>query len=235
MLSGESLSNLKSKGIILRKNGYSYCLINQKLGVAKSTLSGWLRNIPYKPNLTVLKRIKDAPIKSAQVLRNKRIRSLDKLRILTEKEVGEISKRDLWMIGVGLYIGEGSKNKVGIVRIVNSNPKVIRLAMQWFQKVCALGLDNFRLAIHIYPDNDLEQTIQFWSKITGIPKQQFGKTQIDRRKNKSIKNRGRLPYGTAHLTVRANGRKEFGVYLFRRISGWIEAVEKQIHAGMVQW
>ena len=235
MLSGERLLNLRSKAIHYRKNGYSYNLINQKLGVAKSTLNGWLRDIPYKPNLTVLKRIKDAPAKSAQVLKRRRIENLKKLRSVTEKEIGKLSKRDLWMLGIGLYIGEGSKGRKGSVRIVNSDPEIIKMAMMWFRKVCGLGFDNFSLAIHTYPDNDLERTIQFWFKITGIPKRQFGKTQIDRRKNKSIKNRGRLPYGTAHLTIRANGNKEFGVHLFRRIIGWSEAVVKQVHAGMVQW
>lgn len=69
--------------------------------------------------------------------------------------------------------------------------------------------------------------MNFWSKATGIPKKQFGKTQIDRRTNKSEKKKRKLPYGTIRLTVRTKGKKEFGVSLHRRIMGWIETALNQ--------
>lgn len=116
---------------------------------------------------------------------------------------------------------------------MNSDPEVIKTAIKWFKEVCDLNTENFTLTIHTYPDNNLKETINYWSKITGIPKKQFGKTQIDRRTNKSKKKRGKLPYGTAKLSVKSNGKKEFGVFLHRRIMGWIEASLKQINAGVV--
>ncbi len=122
------------------------------------------------------------------------------------------------MLGLGLYIGEGTKSHY-IIRVINANPKVIRLAIRWFEDCLGLSKKNFSLRIHLYPDNDVEKCLKFWSKYTNIPISQFRKTQIDTRKKKESK-RGKLPHGTAHLTVKSNGKKEFGVFLFRKIREW---------------
>jgi len=219
--------SLKERTIEYRKQGYSYNMISEKLGIAKSTLSDWLREIPYKPNEEVLKRVKLGQLKSAQFKHNQRLASIAAMRSLAKKELGKIMKRDLWLLGIGLYLGEGSKLYERI-RIINSDPAIIKLAIKWFKEICGLKDRNFSLAIHIYPDNDIETTINYWSKVTGIPKKQFEKVQIDRRINKSGKKKRKLPYGTAHLAIRANGKKEFGRVLHRRIMGWIEATLNQI-------
>ena len=71
------------------------------------------------------------------------------------------------------------------------------------------------------------------SKITGVAKKQFGKTQIDIRINKSKTKRKSLPYGTLHLRIRSGGKKEFGKRLHRRIMGWIESITEQISACII--
>lgn len=202
-------------------------MISKKLGVAKSTLSNWLQKIPYKPNKEVQKRISRKHLKMVSIRKNQKSASIAKMKKLAKKELGKLTKRDLWLLGIGLYLGEGTK-KQEAVQITNSDPKTIRLTIKWLKKICGLNTANFHIAIHTYPDNDLEETINFWSIITGVPKNQFGKTQIDRRVNKSTKKKNTLPYGTIRLSVRANGQKDFGVNLHRRIMGWIETSFKQI-------
>jgi len=219
--------SLKERAINYRKCGYSYGMISKKLGLSKSTLSDWLKEIPYKPNKEVLKRIKLASIKSAQIAHNRRVANIIAIKKLAKKELGKLTKRDLWLLGIGLYLGEGSKSCERI-RVINSDPKIIKLAIKWFKEICGLKNENLNIAIHIYPDNNVKNTINYWSKITKIPKEQFGKTQIDRRVNKLDKKRRKLPYGTAHLYVKSYGKKEFGNSLHRRIMGWIEAVLNQI-------
>ena len=221
-------SGFKRKAIQYRRQGYSYSMISEKLGLSKSTLSNWLKEIPYKPNSKVLKRIQLAPAKSAEVVHNRKVANIVRTKRLAKKELDKLTKRDLWMLGIGLYLGEGTKMQES-TRIINSDPEIIKTAIAWFKKICGLSVKNFTIAIHTYPDNDIKKTISYWSKVTGIPKNQFGKTQIDRRTNKSNKKRRRLPYGTAHLTIKANGKKEFGVNLHRRIEGWIEAALSQIN------
>jgi len=221
------LLSVKEKAIDYRKKGYSYSMISKKLGLAKSTLSDWLKEIPYKPNKAVLKRIQLAPAKSAEIVHNRKVANIVKIKKLAKKELGKLSKRDLWLLGIGLYLGEGMKLQESI-RVINSDPEIIKAAIKWFRKVCNLSTENFALTIHTYPDNNISETINYWSKVTGISKKQFGKTQIDRRTNKSGKKKRKLPYGTAHLVIRSRGKKEFGVNLHRRIMGWIEATLSQI-------
>lgn len=110
--------NLKKLALQLRKSGYSYSLIVKRTGVAKSTLSYWFRKIEYRPNKLVLKRIKESVLKSSKVLRDRKIRNIKIAKDFAFKELGKLSRRDLWLMGMGLYLGEGAKNKTQMVRIM---------------------------------------------------------------------------------------------------------------------
>ena len=46
------MRSLKWRAVDLRQKGWSYNVITARLGVSKSTLSHWLRTIPY-PTVTV--------------------------------------------------------------------------------------------------------------------------------------------------------------------------------------
>jgi len=129
----------------------------------------------------------------------------------------------LWLLGLGLYLGECSKT-YEMVRIINSNPQIIRVAVKWFKEICQLENANITIALHLYPDNNINECIKYWQKETNLPFTQFRKTQIDKRMDKSNKRKNKLPYGTAHLTIIGNGNKNFGVKLHRKIMGWMEHV-----------
>lgn len=219
--------SIREKAIDYRGKGYSYNMISGKMGLSKSTLSDWLKEIPYKPNREVLKRIQLAPAKSAEIVHNRKVADIIRIKRLAKKEFGQLTKRDLWLLGIGLYLGEGSKLYEHI-RILNSDPEIIKIATKWFREICGLKNKNFIPSVHLYPDNNIKETIRYWSRIIGISEKQFSKTQIDRRTNKSGKKKRKLPYGTLHLQIKSCGKKEFGVSLHRRIMGWIEAVLNQI-------
>jgi transcriptional regulator with XRE-family HTH domain len=209
------------QAVILRKKGWSYNVIINRLGVSKSTLSNWLSDVPFVPNAATLKRIKNGPAKSAERRRKQKKDNIRTLHKAASEELGMISQRDLWMMGIGLYIGEGSK-KFEEVRIVNSNSQVIRLMVIWLTQVCKVPKRNLQLRLYAYPDTDIKKAIKFWLHITGLPSESFAKVQIDERKNKKAKKWKQLPNGTLHIIVRSWGNKSLGVTLHRRISGWIE-------------
>lgn len=220
---------LREQAIQLRQKGWSYNIIHERLNVSKSTLSHWLRDISFTPNSTVIKRIHEGPAKSGALRHQKRMDTIKEAKVIGARDVGGFTERDLFMLGTGLYIGEGSKNYEDI-RITNADPNVIRMAMQWFRVVCNIPEQNFSLVIHLYPDNSKKSAIKFWSDITQIPVAQFGKIQIDTRVGKSPKKHRLLPYGTIDIRVKACGIPQYGVLLHRRIMGWIEAVNR---AGIV--
>ncbi len=211
----------------MRKQGDSYSMITSKLDVSKSTLSSWLKEIPYEPNEKVWARIKSGPLKSGKIKHNKKVQDIARIKKISGQELGKITARDVWMLGLGLYLGEGSKS-YEIIRIINSDPKIIKLAVKWFKNTCGLSSKNITIAIHLYPDNDEKECLTYWSKAVNIPLVQFRKTQVDSRTDKSDKKMRKLPYGTAHVTIVSNGNPDFGVNLHRRIMGWIESSLGQI-------
>lgn len=221
---------IRMQALQMRQAGYSYGFISERTGLTKSTLSDWLSGIPYTPNTEVIERIGKA--RAASGAKKSFIRQQNVLKAIQEarRELGTFSKRDMRLFGLGLYLGEGTKSQ-DCVRIVNSDPRVILLAMAWF---CSLGLEKrqFVMTLHLYPDSDVKQCLRFWSRTTGVPRSQFLKTQIDMRTNKKSFKTGKLPYGTAHLGIRALGNKNHGTYLFHKIMGSINVIVEK-SAGLV--
>jgi hypothetical protein len=214
---------IKSRAIELRKQGYSYSYISKAISVPKPTLSEWLCKVPYSPNEHTIGVIGKA--RAASGVRKGEIKraTLENARLQALKDIGEISKRDLFMLGLGVYIGEGAKS-YNITRIVNANPEIIRLSIRWFREACGIGLGNLKIRLHLYPDNNPEECLNFWSKQTSVPKSQFYKPIVDIRANKKMAKGGKLPYGTAHLLVVKLDNEKLGVKLHRLILAWMERV-----------
>ncbi|MES2088305.1 MAG: helix-turn-helix domain-containing protein [Patescibacteria group bacterium] len=217
--------SIRQRALELRKAGFSYSAISEKVKITKGTLSAWLGNVPYVPNKETLLKIGKARTASTLAKHKLKIKSIAEANEQAKMDIGSLNKRDIFMLGVGLYLGEGTKTH-NIVRVVNANPQVMSFAVRWFREVCGMKNSNFRLRLHVYPDNNIAESIKFWSNATSVPQSQFQKTSIDTRTGKKMFKRGKLPYGTAHLTIKSEGKKEFGVFLARRINGWISEVLK---------
>ena len=180
----------KQKAIKLRKEGYSYNYIADRVGVSKGTLSCWLAEVPYTPNKDTISRIGKARAKSGEVKSLQKLNSIKLAKSEAKQEIGFINKRDLFMLGLALYIGEGSKS-YGVVRVINANPDVIVFMIKWFKEIFGMSDKNFVVRLHIYPDNNEAECLNFWQKKTGLSSLQFQKTQVDIRKNKKLAKRGK--------------------------------------------
>lgn len=215
----------KQKVVTMRQDGWSYSDISHQLGVSKGTLSAWLRDISYSPNATVRDRIKTGQGIYGVRRHEERITEAQDLKIQGQLEVGDVSQRDLWMLGIGLWLGEGSKT-LEQIRLVNSDPTIIRLFVRWLKEICELEDNNITLAMHLYPDSVETDCKSYWSNVTGLPLTQFRKTQIDRRLDKKLVKFGKSPFGTLHVTVVSNKNLDRGVRLHRRMMGWVAAATK---------
>lgn len=222
----------REKALSLRKRGFSYAYIASKTGLSKSTLSGWLAEVPYTPNAETLLAFGNARTAASARKAKMRQESIEEIRKIAVKDIGKPSRRDLFVFGLGLYLGEGSKIN-GQIRIMNSDPRIIKTSIAWFQM---LGVEKrqLRLRMHLYPDSNIKRCLQFWSRTTTIPISQFHKNQIDSRTDKKATKRRKLPFGTVQLTVQSGGRKEYGVLFFRKIQLWNDVLLSEIEkAGVV--
>ena len=193
----------KLEAIKLRKEGFSYSYISSKISVAKSTLSLWLKDIEFKPNNFTQNIISQSQKQPAVIRRFDKAVSVKSAIEYADKKVGPMSERDIFLLGVGIYIGEGSKSG-NFVRVANSDSRIIKFAIKWFKKCFGLKDSNFKVRIHIYPDNDEKKTLSFWKNALNLKNQSFHPFYIDKRLNKRTKKANVLPHGTAHLSVVSN-------------------------------
>jgi hypothetical protein len=213
----------KPEAMKLREAGYSYAMIKSELGISLSTLSSWFKDKPFTPSQAVLKRIRTGQYSYGARRKKERAIEINTLKAVGLQEVGILSKRDLWMVGLGLWIGEGSKTTEQL-RLANSDPQVIALWVHWLKEICGFQGSDIFLTLHLYDDSNEEQCKKYWKKVVGMQDIRFGKSQIDKRQNKIRIKKGKLPYGTVHVSVRSNGNPEKGVRLYRRFKGWISAI-----------
>lgn len=198
-------------------------MISKELDIARSTLSDWFRDRPYTPNPEALKRATLGRTKYGQMKRDARIKETDALLLKGRNEIGNLTQRDLKMVGLGVWLGEGSKTTEQI-RLANSDPTIIRLWMRWLREICGVSNEHIIIRMHLYLDSDELVCREYWQTITGLPISAFRKTQFDQRVKKIRLKAGKLPHGTVHIIVIGNGDPEKGVRLYRRMKGWVSAI-----------
>jgi len=219
----------KQKAISLREEGKSYGEINKILGIAKSTLSTWLKDLPISKkvktqNINKAKFVWADNIKRFNQLRSEKYQKETQLLIKNfSLEVSSLSNRDLFFIGLALFWAEGGKREKWNVRFVNSDPMIIRSIMRFFREVCNVADEKFTLNMHIYPNIEENEAKGFWSKVTNLPLTQFRKSQNQISKSSKFKRPvDRLSYGTLHINIGdAN--------LNKKIKGWILGLSQQIN------
>lgn len=206
----------------LRRKGLSYKEILQHVSVSKDTLSRWCKDIQLteeqKERLLQNKQFgqKKGSLVAAENKRKKRISTTLAIHHQAKKEVGQLSDRDKFLLGVALYAGEGYKMD-GKVGFTNADPKIIAFMVNWFLRFGEISEGKIRGAIWLHEGLNEEQAKDFWSQLTGIPLQQFHKTYIAKNKMDSKKIRKNLhEYGIFSIRIADS-------QLHRKIMGWIYA------------
>lgn len=213
------------KAIKLRKRGFSYKEIMQRVpNLSKSTISGWCKYMELSPKEQKLleervkTRIEKGRIKAGIKLRENRIKRMNKTIDEAEKQVSKLVKNPLFLIGLILYWSEGTQ-KTNTFSFINSDPLVIKIMIEWIEKICKIPKDKIRLGLYIHKIYAHENCERFWSKQSGIPITQFCKTVYKPTPHKIKRN----PDYKGCLRIQCGG-----VDLFRRFLGWRKGVLKYL-------
>ncbi|MGK3093661.1 hypothetical protein ACG93S_29365 [Streptomyces sp. WAC01490] len=209
--------DVRAKARELRLQGMTYDQIQVELGCSKSSISLWVRDLP-KPERK-RSREKSSAIGrrgwEATLQRRDVERQAQKQR--AADEVGAMTDRELFLLGVGLYWAEGTKSKPyrtqERVTFVNSDPGMIEIFLAWLR---LLAVDDTRLRFHvlIHETADVAGAERFWADLTGAAPSAFGKTSLKKHSPKTNrKNVGENYRGC--LAVRVLKSAE----LYRRIEG----------------
>jgi transcriptional regulator with XRE-family HTH domain len=216
--------------IKLRRQGKSYREIAKTAGVSKNSVSRRCKGLKLsKAAQKILEKKSNYPkelFRKYNQLKARNVRSENqKIKKEAAKEIRPLSKYALKLIGATLYWGEGWKRenpgKYHGICFVNSDPNMVKLFLHFLREVIQVPEEKLGVNIRIHPNIDTPSVINFWSKVTKIPKERFHiSTQISRlSRGKRPKNS--LPYGTLKLSV--NDRRKF-----QQIKGWIDGLIRQI-------
>lgn len=200
---------VSSKGGLITnmlKRGHSYKEIHKNLKVSKTTINHWFKKLPKKDQENIKKhRIKNwqkAYRKTAKKIKKETKRKEKKIQKKAAGEVGEISKRELFLIGLALYWGEGNKREKNQIQFTNSDPKMISLMMRFFRKIYQVKEEKFYMQMVLHEGVSTEIALKFWSKLTNVSREQFKKPCFSiSKRSKGKRNPKRLPYGTLQIRI----------------------------------
>lgn len=187
----------------LRKNGLSYSQIKQVLNVSKGTLSVWLREYPLsRQQINELRAWNEKRIeKFRETMQRKRRERLLRVYTLQKNELLPLTKKNIYIAGLFLYLGEGLKATTAEVSISNTNPEVIKFFIYWLTKICSIPKKSLRARLHLYSDMNPEREISYWINILGLSKEHFRKPYIKKNSKDRINYRGSFGHGTCNLIV----------------------------------
>lgn len=212
----------KEEAIRLRKKGFSMNEIARTVNISKGTVSLWVRDIELttKQRNSLTKRGF-----SVSAIEKRRINRIENTRLKhqivvdkAKQDIETISRQELLLIGVALYWGEGSKVNRNVASLANSDPAVIKIMMKFFKEICNVKPEKFRGHIHTFSHKNVKEAEDYWSRVSGIPLNQFYKTYS----KPSIASKGKkdsLPYGTLQIYV-----CDTNVAL--TIKGWMERLRE---------
>lgn len=215
----------REKAVKLRREGESIRSIAQQLDISKSTASYWCRDVILSPDQIQALQEKmrtagaRALFQAAQKKRMRRRETENDQRKKGYKKVGEINKRDLFILGLGLYWGEGYKESSGELGFTNSDPEMIQIYMEWLKRI--FEVDTTRLVARITINNRhserIEKITEYWSEITEIPIDQFTKPSLINTRSKKKFENSENYFGTLRIKVRS------GTKLKQEILGSLQA------------
>lgn len=155
----------------LRAQSWRLPDIAKELGVSKSSVSLWVRDVEFVPNprrRSYWTRENPHPMHVAKLA------EIERCKLEGRELVGELSERELLVFGLALYAGEGAKTD-GSVRFANSDPRLIAVFLMWLRHFFEIDESRLRLRLYLHDGLDIDGANAFWSDLTGIPLSQFGK------------------------------------------------------------
>ena len=198
----------------LRSQGLSLDEIAARVGASKSSVSKWVRDISLTAEqadaLVSKQRANAANIVGWS--RCARASRWEAFHRQAEQQYEELCKDPNFMFGLALYIGEGAKSDSNTANITNCDPRVIRKAIQFFERIGAAH-DKIKCQVFIHGDCEEAVVRKFWTEQTGLTVSAHLIRSVSR-SSKGKKPRVQ-PHGTCRVFV-------CSTYLRQKIEQWMQ-------------
>jgi hypothetical protein len=217
--------DLRENARRLRTKGESIKVIAKQLSVSPSTVSFWCKDVKLSEDqIKELERRAHDPHYGRRLeysLKQQRARQEKTKKLFDEgiKEVGALSKRELFIAGTALYWAEGFKSD-SLAGFCNSDPNMIKIFIYWLKKCFAYTNEDLRLRVGLnesFKDKvgDIED---YWSKLLDIPMSQFQKPFFQKVKWQKKYDNPENYHGVLRIRVRKS------TDFLRKIHGFIEGL-----------
>jgi hypothetical protein len=216
--------DLRDKARELRLQGWTYDQIQVELGCSKSSISLWVRDLPKPERRDPSEQAKLASRKRWEHELAVRDEARQRTKEAAKQAIGGLSARELFLVGVGLYWAEGTKDKPydrrENVTFVNSDPGMIQVYLSWLD-LLRVERERLRFNVMIHENADVPGAEQYWADLVGADRSTFNKTTLKKHNPKTVrKNTGESYRGCLAIKVLQ------GADLYRRIEGsWYGIVE----------
>jgi transposase len=213
--------DLRARARVLREQGLAYKQIAAELGVSKSSVSLWIRDMARPERLSYeecAKRQAAAVSAYWTAERARRDEASGAIRSVASNSIGTLNEREILIAGAIAYWCEGSKSKpyrrYHRVVFMNSDPGLIRLFLRFLQ-VAGVKQDQLRFRLSIHESADVAASQDFWIRITRADPAQFHRPSLKKHNPATVRLNTTAEY---HGCLRIDVLR--GATLYNQIEGW---------------
>lgn len=171
----------------LRRTGYSINEIVKSLSIPKTTVWHHIKKVTVDPEYVSL--LKSKISSGSRCRRDKKLKIAEELA----KKMLNSHDREYLLALVMLYWAEGCKKAFNFV---NSDGRMVDLYVRILIKVFGIDKERIVPTMRIFSQMDKKECLDYWSRITGLPKDRFFVRIDDGGKGSSTK------YGMCRITIR---------------------------------
>ena len=157
----------QEKARLMRAENMTLAAIAATLGVSKSSVSVWVRDVPFTPS-----KRRYGPHRRPHAQHLAKIRQIEELNELGIQRIGTLDEQAFLAAGVALYAGEGAKND-GNVMFANTDARMVSFFCAWLRHFFVIDESRLRIRVYLHEGLDLDAADQHWSEVTGVPRTQF--------------------------------------------------------------
>jgi len=199
-------AQLREKALQLRLNeNASYKEIREKVPVAKSTLSYWLREFPLTEDR--IKELQRQGWDKSEASRERFRATMREKRKRKEQEVYQKyrkkfiipNKESCFVAGLMLYLGEGDKKARDRIGLANTDPAIIKFFVDWLDTFLKIPKDKIKAQLHLYENMDIGKERKFWMNELGFTKSQIYRPSIRKLRQASFSYKESYRHGTCAI------------------------------------
>jgi hypothetical protein len=184
----------------LRETGHSINEISRQVKCSKSTVQRYIKDVVvHEEYVSVLKDKQRVSVRRSRLMWNQEERK-------AKSFLNSMSERELIMLMIGLYWGEGTKRELNLI---NGDPYLVRT---FLSGLYALGAkrEDVRLSIRVYGKKHIKSSSSFWIAHLGLTPEHIVGYEI-------LENSGetRLIHGMCRVRIQKSQR------FFKRIMSMI--------------